>query len=100
MLILLPICLIGGVIYFCCPFPIQLLLMIGNVFIPDPIPFLDEIIMVGGIISKLYFLENLSWYVHSFWKSTKKFIGKHRKLLITIVFVGFFVYKLYFSPKG
>ena len=40
-------------IYVCCPWYIQLLLMILNIFIPDPIPILDEVIMVVSTYIKI-----------------------------------------------
>ena len=40
-------------IYVCCPWYIQFLLMILNIFIPDPIPLLDEVIMVVSTYSKI-----------------------------------------------
>ena len=40
-------------IYVCCPWYIQFSLMILNIFIPDPIPLLDEVIMVVSTYSKI-----------------------------------------------
>lgn len=92
--------LIGGVVYFACPLPIQLLLMIGNFFIPDPIPFLDEIIMVGGIISKLYFLDNLYWNIRSFSQEVKGFITKHKRLIVVVLLLLLIsLCKMIFMPK-
>lgn len=40
-------------VYMFLPCPIQLIFSIINFFIPDPIPYLDEIIMWGGLLSKI-----------------------------------------------
>ena len=53
------------------PFPIQFILMLINIFVPDPIPFLDEIIMGAGVISKLYWLENIGDHISDFFKKHK-----------------------------
>lgn len=36
--------------YFCCPKYLQLIIMIINFFLPDPLPFIDEVIMVAGFL--------------------------------------------------
>ncbi len=71
MLILVIVCIIGGYAYFACPLPIQLLLTAINAFVPDPIPFLDEIIMAGGIFSKLYYLDDIGYYIEEFFAEHK-----------------------------
>lgn len=47
------VAIVGGSIYFVLPLAVQLILFAINAIVPDPIPYLDEIIMVGGILSKL-----------------------------------------------
>lgn len=49
-------------IYICCPLLAKLVILGLNFFIPDPLPAIDEIIMVIGLFSKL---ETL---VEHFWK--------------------------------
>lgn len=43
-------------VYFSLPLPGGLLMCLINFMIPDFIPFIDEAIMVYGVISKLLFL--------------------------------------------
>lgn len=80
LILIIIVAIVGGSIYFVLPLPIQLILLLINALVPDPIPFIDEIIMIGGIISKLYTLDNLFsdfWY----WVSEHKILG-------TIVVIG------------
>ena len=46
----------------------------GNAIVPDPIPYIDEIIMVGGMVSKLYFLDQVG-----------EFISEHKILSLLIL---------------
>ena len=50
IIVLIVVALFGGCFYFALPFPIQLIIFAINAIVPDPIPYVDEIIMVGGII--------------------------------------------------
>ena len=36
--------------YFCFPAHLKLVIMIINFFLPDPLPFVDEVIMVAGLL--------------------------------------------------
>ena len=63
IIVLIVIALFGGCFYFTLPFPIQLIIFIINAIVPDPIPYVDEIIMVGGIISKISFLDNVGYFI-------------------------------------
>lgn len=49
--IILYIFLIG--IFCIAPLPVQFVMLIANTFIPDPIPFLDEMIMYISFAKKL-----------------------------------------------
>ena len=40
-------------IYISLPLPLQLIIFIANLFMPDPIPILDEVIMIVSILKKL-----------------------------------------------
>lgn len=84
MLILIIVCIIGGCAYFACPMPIQLILTGLNLFIPDPIPYLDEIIMIGGILSKLYWLDNAV-------DNIGDFLSEHKVLCLVIVLVILYI---------
>lgn len=78
ILIMIIVCIIGGSLYFSAPLPVQLVLMGLNILVPDPIPFLDEIIMVGGILSKLYWLDNIEYEI-------EHFISEHKRLLAIVL---------------
>lgn len=45
--------IVGVLVYLCLPFPIQLIFLLLNSFFPDPIPYIDEIIMYAGIMKKI-----------------------------------------------
>lgn len=47
IIFLVIVAVIGGSIYFALPLAVQLILFAINAIVPDPIPYLDEIIMVG-----------------------------------------------------
>lgn len=47
IIFLVIVAVIGGSIYFALPLAVQLILFAINAVVPDPIPYLDEIIMVG-----------------------------------------------------
>lgn len=36
-------------IYFCCPKYAKFIIFVVNLFVPDPLPGLDEIIMAAGL---------------------------------------------------
>ncbi len=38
--------LIGGVVYLACPIGAKAIIFVGNMFIPDPLPYIDEIFMI------------------------------------------------------
>ena len=76
IIFLVIVAVIGGSIYFALPLAVQLILFAINAIVPDPIPYLDEIIMVGGILSKLKKLDDI-----------EDFISKH-KVLSCIIAVG------------
>lgn len=53
----------GLMVYIALPFPLQILLLIINTVTPDPIPFIDEIIMYGGAFKKMMsFLDVISFF--------------------------------------
>lgn len=76
IIFLVIVAVIGGSIYFALPLAVQLILFAINAVVPDPIPYLDEIIMVGGILSKLKKLDDI-----------EDFISEH-KVLSCIIAVG------------
>ncbi len=44
-------------LYLVCPFPAQLIIFLINLFVPDPVPCIDEIVMVIGLIKKWEAIE-------------------------------------------
>ncbi len=47
------IVIIGAIIYVSLPLPLQFIVLLLNTKIPDPIPYIDEIIMYGAFLKKL-----------------------------------------------
>lgn len=41
---------IALIVYFVCPKYIQIIMLIANLFLPDAVPVLDELIMVAGLL--------------------------------------------------
>ena len=70
------VAIVGGSIYFVLPLAVQLILFAINAIVPDPMAYLEEIIMCGGILSKLKKLVDL-----------EDFISEH-KVLFCIIAVG------------
>ena len=54
-------------VYFACPLPVRLLILAVNFFIPDPIPIVDEVLMIAGIISKIIALDNILEFIDYNW---------------------------------
>lgn len=38
------------IVYLFCPRYLKLVFLVVNLFIPDPLPFLDEILIVAGLL--------------------------------------------------
>lgn len=59
------ITIIGLLIYLGLPLPLQLFVLLLNSVTPDPIPYIDEIIMYASFIKKLitcmHILDMLEW---------------------------------------
>lgn len=39
------------IVYWCCPKYLKLVATLINFFMPDPIPYVDEIVMVAGLLA-------------------------------------------------
>lgn len=63
ILILLGVYIVVFGVYFSSPLPVRLLIMLLNCWLPDPIPVIDEVIMMSGILSKLLFVERIMDFV-------------------------------------
>lgn len=58
-----------AVIIFCCvPWYVQLVFFAFNLFFPDPIPILDELLMIVSIIKKLKRAVALSEIIRKYGK--------------------------------
>ncbi len=66
--------IIGIGIYCVLPLPIQIPLLLLNTMLPDPIPYIDEIIMYGSTVKKLVRLGN-----------TLQWISEHKALTVAII---------------
>lgn len=80
-------------IYMALPFPFQLILLIINFLVPDPIPVLDEVIMYASVINKLSFLDN----VFSFFEDHEiiAMIVKCILVLLLLVLAYYFVHAVF-----
>lgn len=67
-------------VYFVSPLPVRLLILLINFFVPDPIPVIDEVIMIAGIISKL----TLFGRIVEFAQNHKRLV----KVLTALVVIG------------
>lgn len=47
---ILAVYLIVFIVYFCCPKFLKLIIFLVNIFLPDSIPLLDEVVMVLGLL--------------------------------------------------
>ena len=46
------ICILLLMIYIISPFPVQVVLFIANLFVPDPLPYIDECVMAMSTLNK------------------------------------------------
>lgn len=81
-------------IYACCPLVGKLLLMAVNFATPDPLPFIDEAIMVVMFIRHLAQLEewierlkDFGYFIAKWFRKLRRFIVKHCKIIITIIII-------------
>ena len=63
-------------VYMVCPLIGKVVLLISNTFLPDPIPFVDEIIMWIGLMMHLARLQMMF-----------EFIGRHKKAFLAILLI-------------
>ena len=52
-MILLIVYIIAFLLFLFAPLPFQILFMLANIFIPDPIPVIDEALMLASIVKKI-----------------------------------------------
>ncbi len=77
------IMILAALIYICLPWYFQTTVWVVNLFMPDPIPFLDEIIMFVPIAYKIKRIFDLS-----------EFLRKYGKILAIMLGVGVVVFIL------
>lgn len=68
-------------IYFRTPLPIMVITFLANIFIPDPIPVFDEVIMILGLLSKIDAMEK----VFNVIEKIKNFLGGFFKVIVVII---------------
>ena len=64
-------------IYWIIPFPVQIILLILNTFVPDMIPVVDELIMTAAVLNRVRKYVIIS-----------NFIKTHKILTLLIIIVG------------
>ena len=50
-------------VYWVAPFPIQIILLIIDAFVPDPIPAIDEIFMMLAIVNRIKKYVAISYFI-------------------------------------
>ena len=70
MMLILAIIILS--IYFVCPLIGKLALLLANMVLPDPIPFVDEIIMWVGLLMDLSKLMDIAIFIRTHAKTIKK----------------------------
>ena len=78
------------IVYAVCPFLLQIAGFVLNAMYPDPIPFIDEIVMVFCMMNRL---EKIMMVLEAIFG----FIAEHKVIVISIciiaAIVGIFVYQ-------
>lgn len=46
------ICIITLLVYWFCPKYLKIIVCLANVFMPDEVPMIDEVLMILGLLSK------------------------------------------------
>lgn len=76
--------IIAAFIYICLPWYIQLAVWVINLFMPDPVPVLDELLMLVPTLLKIKRIIDLS-----------EFLRKYGKILLITVSAGLIVFILW-----
>lgn len=74
-------------LYCCLPWYIGLACFIVNLFFPDPIPFLDELLMFVPVIRKIIRIATLSEFLEEHWKKILVII-----LSVITAIVAYFIF--------
>ena len=78
------ITILGVLVYLVLPLPLQFIFLILNTAIPDPIPYLDEIIMYASFIKKL-----LKYQQAYEWIQDHKTLIKILSVIIIVIIIMF-----------
>ena len=62
-MLLYNIIIIGVLVYLILPLPLQFVVLLLNTAFPDPIPYLDEIIMYASFIKKLLKYQHIMEWI-------------------------------------
>lgn len=83
------------VLYWILPLPLQLIMFAINGFIPDPIPFLDEIVMIISFFKKLSLVANIFENILGviFWLLSKIF------WILVFLGIPIIIYSFFYSSK-
>jgi len=74
--IIIIVYIVGLIVYLALPFPVQIGVLLFNTMVPDPIPYIDEIIMYGSAMQKCAKVVSiLEW------------IAKHKVLTIILAII-------------
>jgi hypothetical protein len=92
VVIILAYCIILGV-FSVCPFLVQIVGFIINAMVPDPIPFLDEFIMIICMARKL---ANIAEFFDDPLRYIKEHIVTIMISILVIVVIGIVIYKYMF----
>ncbi len=69
------------IIYLCCPIIGKVILLALNTFLPDPIPFVDEIIMWLGLCMNL---AKFGVFISDITEKAFSYIKMHKNIFIAI----------------
>lgn len=69
--------IIAALLYICLPWYVQSAVWLVNLFIPDPIPFFDELLMLVPIVYKIKRIINIS-----------EFLRKYGIVLVFLIGIG------------
>lgn len=62
-------------IYFVCPIIGKIALLLANTVLPDPIPFVDEVIMWIGLLMNLSRLMDIAMFIREHKQTVKKVLA-------------------------
>lgn len=79
--------IIGALFYVCLPWYVQSAIWLVNLFIPDPVPFFDELIMFVPIAYKIKKIMDLSEFLRKYGIALAILVGTGVAALIIYLIV-------------